>query len=292
MDRHIRHIKRWRVVTAFAASAVVLAACAPSPSEPDNFVRAEQGRGGIAQAPAPGPGPNAQPTAGQRLAISHRFTLRLPSREVEPLQQKHLAECARLRCTVLNTYVDRSSEGRITASSSVRIAPDAYGILAALIAAPPAEVISHSQTSEDKTIPLLDLEKRLDGKSALRDRLTALLSDPSAKTAAELVAIEKELAQVQGDIEAATAQRDYLRTITETVRVDITYRGQPSLIRGVDLTPITSALDGSGRTIVQSVAYLISFLVALVPWLPLIAFVVWLVRRLTRYWRARKVQTS
>jgi hypothetical protein len=64
MDRHIRHIKRWRVVTAFAASAVVLAACAPSPSEPDNFVRAEQGRGGIAQAPAPGPGPNAQPTAG------------------------------------------------------------------------------------------------------------------------------------------------------------------------------------------------------------------------------------
>jgi hypothetical protein len=232
------------------------------------------------------------PLPGQRLAISHRFTLRLPSREVEPLQQKHLAECARLRCTVLNTYVDCSSEGRITASSSVRIAPDAYGILAALIAAPPAEVISHSQTSEDKTIPLLDLEKRLDGKSALRDRLTALLSDPSAKTAAELVAIEKELAQVQGDIEAATAQRDYLRTITETVRVDITYRGQPALIRGVDLTPITSALDGSGRTIVQSVAYLISFLVALVPWLPLIAFVVWLVRRLTRYWRARKVQTS
>ncbi len=73
---------------------------------------------------------------------------------------------------------------------------------------------------------MLDIDKRLEVKTALRDRLSAMLKDPSAKSAADLAAIEKELAQAQGDIEAAIAQRDYLRTITHTVRVDIAYDGR------------------------------------------------------------------
>jgi hypothetical protein len=48
-----------------------------------------------------------------------------------------------------------------------------------------------------------------------------MLKDPVAKSAADLAAPEKELAHVQGDVEATIAQRDYLGTITEAVRVDI-----------------------------------------------------------------------
>ena len=114
-----------------------------------------------------------------------------------------------------------------------------------------------------------------------------MLADPAPKTPAELVSIEKELSQAQGEIEAVTAQRDYLRTITDTVRVDVNYMGRPALVGGVDFSPISNALDGFGRTLVASVGSLISFLAVAIPWLPLIALVIWAGRRTFRRWRAR-----
>src|SRR5262245_56093837 len=105
-----RHIKRWRTATAVGTSVLVLAACSQPPdqlsqSDPVNYF------GGVAQAQEPGTARAGQSNAGPRLAISHTFALRLPSSEVESIQQKHLAECAKLGCTVLNTRVDRSSQG-------------------------------------------------------------------------------------------------------------------------------------------------------------------------------------
>jgi hypothetical protein len=224
----------------------------------------------------------------KRLAVSYAFTLRLPSNEVEAIQKRHLAECAKLGCTVLNTHLNRSIEGRISARSSVRISPESYPDFAATVTAAPAELASHSESTEDKTLAMLDIEKRLEVKMALRDRLSAMLKDPGAKSPADLAAIEKELAQVQGDIEATIAQRDYLRTITETVRVDINYSGQQALVRGLDFSPVSFAVAHIGQTVVSSVAALVLFLAALVPWLPLIALVWWAVRRSFRRWRAAK----
>ena len=154
--------------------------------------------------------------------------------------------------------------------------------------APPVEVLSQAQTSEDKTLPIMDVEKRLEVKSALRDRLSAMLRDSGQKSAADLAVIEKELAGVQGDIEAATAQREYLRTITETIKVDIAYQGLAAQVGGINLSPIDYALKGVGRTMVGSVAALISFVAAIVPWIPLIALLAWGVRRGLRHWRLRK----
>jgi hypothetical protein len=226
--------------------------------------------------------------SGGRFAVSHSFTLRLPSGDVEAIQQRDLTECAKLGCTVLNTRLDRSNEGRVNARSSLRIAPDGYAALVKVIAAPPARVIVHSESAEDKTAPRLDVEKRLEVKSALRDRLTDMLRDTGTNSVADLATIAKELAEVQGDIEAAVAQRDYLRTITDTVLVDINYNGLPTLIGGIDFSPIGHAIHGVSQTVVASVAALISFLAAIIPWLPLVALVVWIVRVGLRRWKARK----
>jgi Domain of unknown function (DUF4349) len=272
-----RIVNAWSIL-AVCASALALAACG------------EAQRSG--QAP-PAPGPQSPVQASQfsvlkRLAVSHAFSLRMPSIEVEAVQQRHLAECNKLGCTVLTTNLDRSIEGRVTARSTMRIAPAAYPAFAAVITAAPSELVSHTESTEDKTAEVLDVEKRLEVKVALRDRLSAMLKDSRATSLADLLAIEKELAQIQGDIEATTAQRDYLRTITETVRLDIVYHGQPAVVSGVDFSPISFAVSGASRTVVWSVAALISFLAALVPWLPLIALVWWAVRRSFRRWRAAK----
>jgi hypothetical protein len=286
-------MRRGMSLALAGAAALALAACSdaenvhqlsPAPEPAGRAPLADAAPMAVSRAQA------APATAAteKRLAITHAFTLRLPGREVEALQRKHLEACAKLGCSVLNTYLDRSNEGRITARISVRIAPESYDAFAALLAAPPAQVITHSETAEDKTIAILDVEKRLEVKTALRDRLAAMLRDPVSKSAADLAVIEKELAQVQGDIETITAQRDYLRTVTETVRVDVAYLGIAAEAGGFDLSPIQRAVNGVGRTVIESAASLISFLAATVPWLPLIALVVWGARRGVRRWRARK----
>jgi hypothetical protein len=221
------------------------------------------------------PRPSQQSGRVSQIAVTRGFTLRLPSNEVTAVQQRHLAECAKLGCTVLETRLDRLSEGRVSARASVRIEPDRYPAFAAVITAPPAEVTTQSERAEDMTVTVLDVDKRLEVKTALRDRLAAMLNDPVAKSATDLATIEKELAQVQGDIEATIAQRDYLRTITETVRVDIAYDGRPVVVAGYDFSPIKRAANGIGQTLITSVASLIVALAALVPWLPVIVFVVW-----------------
>lgn len=230
----------------------------------------------------------AEVTTEKRLAVSHFFSLRLPSKEVEAVQQRHLAECAKLGCSVLKTTLDRWKQGEVKASISTRIAPEAFSIFVTTITALPAEVASHTESAEDKALPLLDVGKRLEVKTALRDRLNAMLREPGTKSVADLVAIEKELAQVQADIEAAITQRDHLQKITETVKVDVTYTGIAAQTGGFDLSPIDRAIRGVGLVTVNSIAALISFTALIIPWLPLVALVMWGFRRQLRGWRARK----
>src|SRR5262249_19012272 len=125
-------------------------------------------------------------------------------------------------------------------------------------------------------------------KTTLRDRLTAMLKDTGNKSVADLTAVEKELAQAQADIEVAIAQRDYLRTLTETVRVDISYDGRAAVVAGYDFSPITRASKGIGQTLITSVASLIVFLAAAVPWLPVILLTAWGVRWGLRRWRRQR----
>ncbi len=228
-------------------------------------------------------------SAKQFLAITHRYTLRVPSLETEVIQQKHMAECAKLGCSILSTSIDRSNEGRVNAHASVRIKPESFDAFAAALTAPPVQVIMHAQSADDIAQPIIDAERRLEVKTVLRDRLTAMLRDRTALTAADLIAIEKELAQAQSDIEAITAQRDGLRTRTDTIRVEISYVGTARLIGGADLSPIYQALNTIGQTAIYSVSWLISFLAAVVPWLPVIALVWWGARVGMRRWRSRRM---
>ena len=225
----------------------------------------------------------------RRLAITHRLTIRLPGAETEAIQQKHMAECVKLGCTVLSTSIDRSNEGRIGARASVRIKPESYDAFAAVLAAPPAQITMRSQSAEDLATPIVDAERRLAAKTALRERLTAMLRDQTVKSAGDLITIEKELAQVQTDIEAVTAQRDSLRTRTDMVRIEISYIGVAGQIAGADLGPIYRAVSGVSQTAIDSVAALISTLVAIVPWLPVMALIWWTAGRGVRRWKARRL---
>jgi hypothetical protein len=266
-------------IAAIGLSLLTLAACAPPPSAD-----------GAADMPVRGAYLDNPPSANRNIALTHRFTLRVPRAEAEAIQQKHVAECGKLGCTILSTSVDRSVEGHISARTSLRIRPEAYNAFANVLTAPPAKIISHSQSAEDLATPIFDAERRLEAKTVLRERLTAMLRDASAKTAADLIAIEKELAQAQGEIEIITSQRDTLRTRTDTVRVDIAYVGAAGQVGGVDLTPIHQSIRDIDQTIVNSISTLIGFTAMALPWLPVIAIIGWIVRRGIRRRKTRRAQ--
>jgi hypothetical protein len=218
----------------------------------------------------------------RRVASSYSFSLDLPGDQVAQIQQQHLAACRRLGCEVLSTSLNQAVKGKSNARSAVRLAPEAFPEFERSISAPPAEVVGRSETAEDKTLPLLDIEKRLEVKMALRDRLTAMIKDPGAKSAADIASIEKQIADVQGEIESAIAQRDYLRTLTQTVRVDISYFSLSAKAGGINLSPVADALTSGLDTFLQSTARVIAFAIAAIPWIPVILFVIWAIRRLWR----------
>lgn len=291
-------IRMIRTTLLTALTASTLAACSQNPLDNVSLSARYSVSGGYeASAPsqeirlaqltrAPSPQPQGGPT--RHIAVTRSFTLRLPGSEVAAVQERHLTECAKLECTVLETRLEQLGDGRVSARASVRIAPERYPALAAIITARPAEVTTQSERADDRTIAVLDVDKRLEVKTALRDRLTAMLNDAAAKSVADLIAIEKELVQAQGDIEAATTLRNYLRTITDTVQVDITYDGHQVVIAGYDFSPIKRAVDSIGGTFATSVASLITFVAATVPWLPVIALLVWGARRGLRRWRTAR----
>lgn len=210
----------------------------------------------------------------QHIAISHIFVLELPSAAVEATEQKNLTDCLAAGCTVLSTRIDRLQNSEIQGSISVRIAPDRYPAFASDITAPPATLQSHTETAEDKTVPLLDIEKRLGAQTALRDRLSQMLKQ-AGTSVTDLVAVEKQLADVQGMIESETAQRDYLRTITDTVKVDVNYNGVVQQAGPFDISPIRIAINEFLHTLIESFGTMIFAIATALPWLPLVAVIGW-----------------
>ena len=219
-----------------------------------------------------------EPEQGQYLAITQSYSLSLPASAVEAVQNRHLETSAKLGCLVLDSSLNHGYANRITAQTSVRIPPQEVAALVADLTAPPARVTSRSTATEDMTTTVLDTDKRLESKTALRDRLTALMHGPTHMAVSDLVAAERELANAQGEIESLTAQRDYLRRQTEMVRIDIDYNGEAAVAGDTDLTPVSSTFKGFGRTMVRATASLIATIAGLLPWLPLILLAGWVLR--------------
>jgi Domain of unknown function (DUF4349) len=254
-----------------AAVALLLAACKPDTARPPPLRVSSRAMAMVAVAG----------DADRRIAYSHEFAVDLPNSAVEATQQNNLTDCLAAGCSVLNSRLERMPDGVVQGSISVRIAPARYQAFADAIAAPPARLISHAEAAVDETAPILDIEKRLDAQVALRERLSELLKQ-AGTSVGDLVAVEKQLADVQGTIESETAQRDYLRTITDTVKVDVAYNGLIQQAGRFDVSPIRAAAERFAHDVIVSIGRLIACVAFALPWLPLAVLAGWAVRRLLR----------
>lgn len=142
--------------------------------------------------------------------------------------------------------------------------------------------------SEDVTDQFIDVEARLKNKQAEEQRLLEHLKNSTGKLE-DILAVEKELSRVRGEIEQAQGRINYLRKATAYTTITLT------LYERKDYVPPTAPSYATtlGRTFGDSLDTLMSFFkglllvaVALVPWLPLIlppvALLLWKVRQTRR----------
>ena len=189
-------------------------------------------------------------------------------------------------CQVIGSNSSRVGRDSIEASLEMRATP-AY--VARFRAALDGEakgaggrVAQQAVESEDLTRQLVDTEARMRAMETLRDRLQQLLATRSGPLE-QLLQVERELARVQGELDATRSALTVMRTRVQTSRLDVTYRAAGQLAPDSALRPVTDALGQAAYLFMSTLGALIMLLAGALPLLLVIAPLAWLGWR----WRQR-----
>lgn len=198
----------------------------------------------------------------RHIAITHSITLR-PSGSPKDTLKAIVASCA-AGCEVL-----RSSANDHVASLSLRIEPGKATALEQIINSL-GRVSDHEQTATDKTIEVADADARAKNLNVYRDKLREMVgSAPNTET---LLTLNREMLNVQSQLDSAEMIRKSLRNETEKVQYSLTigsYEVQPAQNAWDKLI---DSLKQSGTNFLASVASLVTTAAYLAPYIILAAF--------------------
>ncbi len=224
---------------------------------------------------------SAEPAQQRYLALTHRYTIEAAPQRMRAVIDAHLRRCRELDCVVQSESFsapanDSMPSGRI----AVRVARKQAAAFAAGLAGPEARVLRQVTDTEDRTLQVVDVEARIANLQQLRERLRALMGDARSGVK-ELVEIERQLAETQGELDSLAAQRKVLALETERELFEIDYVAQRSAVERGMLDPVRDALLGVGHTVAGSLSALITFVAGALVWL-LPAWLLW------RFLRSRR----
>jgi len=210
------------------------------------------------------------------MAYEHSIQLELTEDRVQPVYEAAQAACkdaAAEQCTMLESRLDT---GRY-ASATLRFRAKPAGlrkILAVLTAQ--GGVVNQSTTAEDLAQPISDNARKLEMLRDYRAKLEALRGRAS-RDIESLIKVNKELAQVQSDIEALAGQQAHLVQRVETEILNVSLGSAHS--RGF-WSPVWQALTGFGSNLAEGLSSAITAVAFILPWLPILYLLVWGVRKL------------
>ena len=247
-----------------------------------------------ASAAASAPSSAAAPIVAPSIAYAYRFGLELPADAVPTVMGRHEQACIAAgpaACQVIGSNSSRVGRDSVQASLEMRATP-AY--VARFRAALDGEakgaggrVAQQAVESEDLTRQLVDTEARMRAMETLRDRLQQLLATRSG-TLEQLLQVERELARVQGELDATRSALAVMRTRVQTSRLDVTYSAAGQLAPDSAARPVVDALNSASYAFMTSLGMLILFIASVLPVLLVGAPLIWLLWRWRRSLRARK----
>jgi hypothetical protein len=251
-------------------------------------------------------GPAAQPAravqaeSGQRigpsqpvdpvsyLAYAYTMALEVPGDRLAGVMDAHVAACrsAGLRlCQLVGSGRDGDPASALRGSLSLRAEPAwlqrfMQGVLRDAASAD-GRVTGQTTTTEDLTRAIVDTEATLRAKRGLRDRLQQLLATRPGDLA-DLLAVERELARVQGEIDSTESNLAAMRTRVAMSALTIEYASAPRAVAGSTFEPLRLALVGFLVAVVESTAALVTVVGGLLPWVLVLGLLVWSALRIRR----------
>ncbi len=225
----------------------------------------------------------AERTSAQ-IAYTYGLSYTLDADDIAPVQTRQVGLCRQLgpaRCLVVKTDLSRDdASGTTTAQTSLvvdaRLAARFEQELDAATTGAGGTVSARHVSAEDVTKQVIDTDARVRAKQALADRLFRLIGSANGKVG-DLVQAEKAFADTQAELDAARGEQAELRRRVAMSEINIDYASNAA--RG-SLAPVRLAAYGAGATVAASLAALLTFVVAALPWALAMAALVWIGRRL------------
>ncbi len=241
--------------------------------------------------------PQADPNTSIQsfLAYSYNYGFELPSKAVSSTAKSHADLCLEAganKCQILSSSTNDNNADFVSSQLSLRAEPKWLETfmenIQESVSSAEGRMTSNSVSAEDLTRSILDTDARLKAQTTLRDRLQGLLATRDAKLP-DLLALEQELARVQGEIESATTTLAALRQRVSMSRVDIGYQSKRVAVSQSAVSPVIRALKGFVGDVSYGLASVITFFAAILPWLILVILPgLWLLRW---FWRKRKAKS-
>lgn len=243
---------------------------------------ADAGAGQAAGATAPAP--------VLYLAYSYAVGFEIPSQNLIGVMDAHIEACQAAgprRCQLIGSNRSGDPESYLEGYVSLRGEP---GWLQTFRAGMEAQadaaggrIVSQTTNTEDLTRAIVDTEARLRAQTALRDRLQRLLESRPGRLS-DLLDVERELARVQGEIDAVQSNLAVMRTRVSMSELNLSYRSAPRSVGSDTFEPLRDALANFVRIAVMGFAAIITIIAALLPFVIVIWPIAWLLLR----WRKRR----
>lgn len=231
---------------------------------------AAQARGGAEQG-------TAAAAARRYLAYEHFLQLSAAEAKVPVLFDMAQAICREAvaeQCAVLQSNI-RTGRG-VAAELKLRAKPDGIRRIVAALSKQ-AKVSNQNTSAEDLATPIGDTAKKLAMLKDYRGKLEALAGQAGSNIDA-LIKVNRELAQVQSEIETLSGTHAHLlqRVDTEILHLSIHSDESQSFWQ-----PVGFALQEFGQNLAQATSAMIIGIAWLLPWAVALALL-WLVVRLLR----------
>lgn len=219
------------------------------------------------------------------LAYTYSYQLQANADRARALMQRHQQACAAAGpalCQVVSANEQKNEDDQFIGALELRAAPVWLDRFRAGLdrdaSAAGGRVIGATVQSEDLTRAIVDSDAALRARTTLRGRLENLLATRQGSLS-DLLEVERELARVQGEIDATQSELAVMRTRVATSRVSLNYASRPIITNPGAFRPLGQALNDSAEMFYASLGVMVRIVVTLSPWAITLALVLWLLRK-------------
>ena len=244
--------------------------------------------GGSGGADAAAPAAQVPEAQVPQLAYAYAYDLETPTANVAALAARHERACVQAgpaRCQVIGSRSGRVGEDMAEATLELRAEPGWLTAfrngLAGDVEQAGGRIVTSSTSTEDLTRARIDTEAHLAAKTALRDRLQTMLATRTGDLQSALE-VERELARVQGEIDAARSTLEVMRARVSMSRITLTYRSEGVLAPDTATNPLSVALENALTVFMTALAAIVTILAFALPFALVIVPVVWWILRSRR----------